>query len=268
MRVFYSSLGLLILPLLVLVGCDYFGLTHSDTGPDVDPRLDPSLIAFSTADQQGLDGAIVEMYQAIQGHEIENPACITPSYTREDVGDLNNRLDDLLGQLGDGINRDNFYDSIRDIDSTAWARMDSVAMNVLVQDVEETLYGPEGADSPCAEADKELWEQTNIIFREHVDIIHSLGSAGFAARVEQVLSGYSADRCTRRCKKRYWLKSIGAIGGYTAAAAACTTISGGLAIGFCTGGAWALSATGIALFAMDLQDCLDACAKSQAGRKE
>ncbi len=218
MKFFLSTVSLLLLGLFIYTGCDSLFMPGGDdllSGNDVGVvawgEVDPSVL-------EDLEGAIRAMAVEIDAAYDDNPACIEAPLPRDDADALNDRLDQLLGQIEDDLNRDNFPYRIAELEPEDWLRMDSVALFVLLDDYIEFRASYEEG---CPE-DAELLEKAHEIFREYVDIIQDLGPDGWDQLVDTVLPDDGTDPCMKWCRKRLRKGVFRVTGRFLMQAALCT----------------------------------------------
>ena len=256
MKTFFSYFSVVLAALVIWAGCDSLVTPNSDEGLS----SDVGLIAYSYVEP----GVLAELEEAIRTLAVQweeaiesNQACLYVPFDREDVDPLHDRLDQLLGQLGDGINRHNFWDHIADLNSTDWARLDSLAMNALLQDY-RALRAPYDATCP---QDKDLEDLANNIFAEYAEVIHGLGVDGWNQLVDSVLLDYATGKCKRRCKRKLVLARIKGVALSVGGGVACTGLSGGVATGLCAIAAGVVAGSEMAEAQIAFNECVEACDK-------
>lgn len=261
MKTFFTVTGLLVLVLIISAGCDYLSTdandgTHDPGGP---PGLgEAGITAVVPSPREELKAAIREYGQtAMRLLESEAGACVArPPTTRATAEDMNDRLNELLGQLGDGINIGNFFDQTATFGSLNFSQVDSVALNELAKKytaIKEKQHGQ------CS-ASKEIYNQALALFQEHAEAIESMGLDGYRQLVQEVFADDNAQGwCEARCQIRHYSTTAGLLAGYSLAAAGCTAGTLGVGVVACGVLSGVVVASGIINSALDLQDCLSAC---------
>lgn len=219
MTIMLTSVGLLMVGLYA--GCDNLAVDNKRTGFDLQ-EVNPGM-----GETVGLVNGIIQMDELIDSASA-NTRCLTPPISPSDIGPLNARLDHLLGQLGDGINRSNILDHVADLDTTDWARLDSAAMNVLRDDY-QTLRVEYVAGCP---EDAALREAAMEIFGEYAALISRLGSDGFEELIQDALNGQAIGPCEDACDQTRRNDKQHAYEQYAAVGAGCVAMTLVVPLGF------------------------------------
>jgi len=137
MKIFYKWLGLSMAVLLVYSACD------SGVGGD-NPIVSPPIDYAKSGESYGKMGSIDDAIDALEDdldEYLDNipEFCKNPTFTQTQLEDFDQRIDDVLSDLGPGINQHNLIDHIDDLDSTDWARFDTTKVAGIFSDFKD-LY--------------------------------------------------------------------------------------------------------------------------------
>jgi len=273
MRTFFTWTGLLVAVLLVYSACDS-GVDTLDDRIDTPPG---DLIEIEAIVDPGFRDAVetlaIQLYEDVYGPEAEQP-CIAPPLDVPAIDEMNSRLDKLLGQLGEGINRHNIMEHVATMDSTQWAQMDSVAMRTLYNEYKDLQIN---AYSSCSAMD-DIEDMAKDLFAEYAHIIREMGWSMFVDATTQIVASMEDDygdsdvgaQLFRCCKCKCGWRAV-ADGAATIAAGA--VVAGGC--GYVTGASLgslgpvcytALGGTVISMgidTVLDLSDCREECNKKK-----